>query len=107
MRSPHLSKALRCVMTCSVSFAPFSSTLCMVTADLLAVINEVRANKGALPLQSLASEQRLREDIGFDSLDLAELTARLDEKFGVDVFADGIVTTLGEVQDKVDRSRAS
>lgn len=78
---------------------------CMVSPELLAVVNEVRANKGASPLGALAPEQRLREDLGFDSLDLAELTARLDEQFGVDVFADGIVSTMGEVQAKIQRVR--
>lgn len=78
---------------------------CMLSSELLAVVNEVRANKGASPLGSLAPEQRLREDLGFDSLDLAELTARLDEQFGVDVFADGIVSTMGEVQAKIQRVR--
>ena len=44
---------------------------------------------------------RLREDIGFDSLDLAELTVRIEEAFEVDVFADGLVSTIGEIEAKL------
>jgi acyl carrier protein len=72
---------------------------------LLVVINQVRENKRQPSLPALASDLRLREDIGFESLDLAELTVRLEEAFGVDVFADGLVQTVGEIQDKIARGR--
>ena len=72
--------------------------------DLLAIINEVRANKKQVPLSNLAPAMRLNGDIGFESLDLAELTVRIEEKFGVDVFADGLVHTVGEIEAKILRS---
>ena len=89
----------------SKNFPVISPFCCMVSAELLTVINQVRANKGLPPLGSLGLEHRLREDVGFDSLDLAELTARIDEHFGVDVFAEGIVYQAGEVQQRIDRLR--
>jgi acyl carrier protein len=46
---------------------------------------------------------RLREDLGFDSLDLAELTARIDERFHVDVFAEGVVGTVGAIAERLHR----
>lgn len=70
---------------------------------LLEILNVVRANKGRAGLASLAPEMRLREDCQLDSLDLAELTVRLEEAFGVDVFADGVVRTVGEIQAKLPR----
>ena len=70
---------------------------------LLAVVNEVRVNKGQPPLEALVASLSWREDIGFESLDLAELTVRIEEKFGVDVFADGIVSTVGEVMRKIEK----
>jgi acyl carrier protein len=54
--------------------------------------------------ERIVDNERLREDLGLDSVDLAELTARLDYEFGVDVFADGPVHTVGEVLAKVERS---
>lgn len=75
-----------------------------MSPSLLAVINEVRANKGHPPLEVLVSSLTWRDDIGFDSLDLAELTVRIEEKFGVDVFGDGVVTTVGEVVQKIEKA---
>ena len=69
--------------------------------QLLHVLNLVRANKQRPPLEVLTPDLRLREDIGFDSLDLAELTVRIEEAFDVDVFADGIVRTVGEIEAKL------
>lgn len=71
--------------------------------QLRLVINEVRANKQLAELPAVNAGMRLREDLGFESLDLAELTVRIEEKFGVDVFADGLVHTVGEIQDKISR----
>jgi acyl carrier protein len=73
---------------------------------LLDIVNTVRENKGVAPLATLTPEMRLREDLGFDSLDLAELTARLDQRFKVDVFADGLVHTVGEIAERLRREKA-
>jgi acyl carrier protein len=73
--------------------------------SLISTINEVRANKRQAPVNGIAAQTRLREDLGFESLDLAELTVRIEEKFGVDVFADGLVHTVGEIEAKLVASR--
>jgi len=44
---------------------------------------------------------RLRQDLGLDSLELAELTVRLEAEFGVDIFRDGLVNTVAEVLDRL------
>lgn len=72
-------------------------------ASLLELLNVVRANKGRPPLPEIRPEHRLREDCQLDSLDLAELTVRIEEATGVDVFADGVVRTVGEIQSKLPR----
>jgi acyl carrier protein len=69
--------------------------------NLLETINQVRANKGRAPLSRLSPQLRLREDCELDSLDLAELTVRIEDASGVDVFAEGIVRTVGEIQVKL------
>lgn len=74
----------------------------MNTCDLLPIVNEIRANKQLPALAALTPATRLREDIDFESLDLAELTVRVEERFGVDVFADGLVSTVGEVAAKIE-----
>lgn len=64
-------------------------------------LNHVRSHKGLPPLENLEPGLRLREDLELDSLDLAELTVRLEQDTGVDVFADGLVRTVEEVQRKL------
>ena len=43
----------------------------------------------------------LRNDIGFDSLDLAELTVRIEAEYDIDIFEEGIVNTVGEILNKL------
>jgi acyl carrier protein len=71
--------------------------------NITQVINQIRANKGRPPLSQTPPSLRLREDCELDSLDLAELTVRIEDETGIDVFADGIVRTVGEVQAKIAR----
>ena len=77
----------------------------MQSQSLEALINEVRANKQQPPVTQITPASRLREDLDFASLDLAELTVRIEERFGVDVFADGLVQTVGEIQDKIAKAK--
>lgn len=69
--------------------------------QILAIINEIRANKGYPPLQKIALDMDLKNDLGMDSLDLAELTVRVESKTSVDIFASGIVNTVGEILEKL------
>lgn len=66
------------------------------------IINQVRVNKGEAPVLELAADTHLRRDLGFDSFDLAELTVRLEEAFGIDIFADGPVHTVAEVRRRLE-----
>lgn len=77
----------------------------MPNQDLLTVFNQVRENKRLPAIAELTADLRLREDLDFESLDLAELTVRIEEKFGVDVFADGLVHTVGEIQAIIARGK--
>lgn len=70
---------------------------------LLEIINTVRENKNLAKLETIEPNMDLRVDIGFDSLDLAELTVRIEKATGIDVFADSFVNTVGEIQDKLRR----
>jgi len=71
----------------------------MSDCNLLSVINQVRENANLKPIEGLSREQNLRTDLGFDSLALAELTVRIEDQAGIDVFANGIVLTIGEIED--------
>lgn len=68
---------------------------------VLEIINIVLSNRKKKALTSLNPELHIREDIGFDSLDLAELTVRVEAEYDVDIFEDGLVDTVGEIYAKI------
>ena len=65
------------------------------------IINTIHKNRGRQEIDAISEDSRFREDIGFDSLDLAELTVRIEAEFDIDIFEDGIVSTVGEVLKKI------
>ena len=75
----------------------------MMISTLQNIINNVRENNGMPPLESISENMDLRTDIGFDSLDLAELTVKIEKETGIDVFADSFVNTVGEILEKISK----
>lgn len=70
---------------------------------ILDVVNTVRDNKGLSKLEKIEHDDDLRRDLELDSLDLAELTVRIEKETGIDVFADGFVSTIGEILVKIEK----
>jgi len=70
---------------------------------ILNIINSIRAAKGESAIDALHAENKLREDLGLTSFDLAELTVRIEDEYGVDIFADGLVNTVGEIYAKLQK----
>jgi len=69
--------------------------------EILEIINYIRANKNLDSLKEILPTDKLRDQIDFTSFDLAELTVRIEDRFGIDIFEDGLVTTVGEIFDKL------
>lgn len=68
---------------------------------MIDIINGVLQKKGKKIDADVSPSTSLRRDLGFDSFDLAELTVLLEDEFSVDIFADGLVDTIQEVEDKL------
>lgn len=68
---------------------------------LLEIINTVLRNRSRDIVQSIDPATHLRNDLGMDSLDLAELTVRIEAQYDVDIFGDGIVFTVGDIMKKL------
>ena len=51
----------------------------------------------------LKAEDKLREDLGLTSFDLAELTVRIEDEYGIDIFETGLVNTVGEIYAKLQK----
>lgn len=68
---------------------------------VLAIINEIRENKGLNKLDNINETDSLRDQLDFSSFDLAELTVKIEDEFDIDIFEDGLVNTVGEIYSKL------
>lgn len=76
----------------------------MTTIDTLKkIINTVLSNRGKSQIKEIMKNSNLRNDLGMDSLDLAELTVRIEDEYGIDIFENGIVNTVGEIMQKINK----
>ena len=64
---------------------------------VLGIINEIRVAKEMAPVEMVSLDTRLREDLNLTSFDLAELTVKIEDEFDIDIFEDGLVSTVGEI----------
>jgi acyl carrier protein len=69
--------------------------------SIVQALNTVLAKKQRQQVASFDPSLRLREDLDLDSLDLAELTVQIEAVTGIDIFAEGVVRTLGEIEDRL------
>jgi acyl carrier protein len=69
--------------------------------SLLQIINEVLSGNGLDEISNINDDANLRDDIGFDSLMLAELTVEIESEYGVDIFSDGLITKVSEITEKI------
>ena len=70
-------------------------------AKLLDIINEIKEDGGQEPIATIDEASSLRRDIGFDSMDLAVMTAKLEDEFDVDVFEAGLIDSVKEILDRL------
>lgn len=70
---------------------------------LVDIVNSIRSNKQMEPLVDIYEDDRLREDYGFTSFDLAELTVKIEDEYDIDIFEDGLVNTVGEILAKLEK----
>lgn len=69
----------------------------------MGIINEIRAAKSLVPVESINADTKLREDLNLTSFDLAELTVKIEDEFDIDIFEDGLVSTIGEIYAKLSK----
>lgn len=64
---------------------------------ILEIINEIRSHNGLKAVETINPETDLRKDLDLSSFDLAELTVTIEDEFGVDIFENGLINTVGEI----------
>jgi acyl carrier protein len=62
------------------------------------IISDLLEGSGKTTSGVYLDETNLVNDLGFDSLDLAELTVLIEEEYGVDIFEHKIIRTVGEIR---------
>lgn len=72
---------------------------------VLEIVNLIRDSKGLSSLELLKETDTLREDLGFTSFDLAELTVRIEDLFNIDIFENGLISTIGDIYQKLDKDQ--
>jgi len=85
------------------SLAQRRRTMAYKQERLKEIINIILEKNDRQPLNTLQFDLSLRNDLGMDSLDLAELTVRIEDEFGVDIFEDGMIDTIQEILDKINK----
>jgi len=69
--------------------------------ELLNILNRVLDNSDKLKIEEISLSTNLRDDCGLDSLDLADLTVRIEAEYDVDIFEKGVVETVGDILKKI------
>lgn len=69
--------------------------------QLIEIINKVLENNGYQTISDINDDMNLKNDIGFDSFMLAELTVEIEEIYNIDIFKESIVFTVGDIKRKL------
>jgi acyl carrier protein len=69
--------------------------------ELFQIINKVLDSNGYNTIAEISDDMNLKNDIGFDSFMLAELTVEIEEVYNVDIFKDTLVFTIGDIKNKL------
>jgi len=72
-----------------------------VENKILEIINTILENRNSKILTELRPEMHLRNDIGLDSLGLAELTVRIELEYDIDIFEDGLIYNISDILKKL------
>ncbi len=82
-----------------------SSTSPVVTDGLVSVLRDDLE----LPCKSLSASTRLVDDLGMDSVSFAVGLVTIEEKFGVQLSEEDLITcrTVGDLQSVIDRGSAA
>lgn len=50
-----------------------------------------------LSVEEINESTVLTDDLGLDSFNLAQLTVEIESEFGVDIFENGVISTVGDI----------
>lgn len=59
--------------------------------------NILKENDIEPSVEEINDSTLLSDDLGLDSFNLAQLTVEIESEFGVDIFENGVITTVGDI----------
>lgn len=59
--------------------------------------NILTENDIEISVEEINDSTILTDDLGLDSFNLAQLTVEIESEFGVDIFENGIISTVGDI----------
>ena len=59
--------------------------------------NILKENDIELSVEEINDSTLLMDDLGLDSFNLAQLTVEIESELGVDVFENGVISTIGDI----------
>jgi len=68
---------------------------------LYEIINGVLEDNDLDTFETFEDSMNLKNDLGMDSLNLAELTVAIEDEFDVDIFKNDMVFTIGDIKKKL------
>ena len=65
---------------------------------LYEIVNEVLESNELDTQETFKDTDNLKNDLGMDSFNLAELTVMIEDEFGIDIFEGDLVFTIGYIK---------
>ena len=61
------------------------------------ILDLIEENNIDCDIKNIDENTSFTDDLGLDSLNLAQLTVLIESEFGVDIFENGIITKVGDI----------
>ncbi|MGD0461153.1 MAG: phosphopantetheine-binding protein [Tepidisphaeraceae bacterium] len=71
----------------------------MTDSEVIEAVNEVFVNSFEIPREQIKPEAQIFADLGLDSLDIVDLVAAIQKRFGIQVRDDERVRSIRSMQD--------
>ena len=68
---------------------------------LYEIVNEVLESNELDTQETFKDTDDLKNDLGMDSFNLAELTVMIEDEFDIDIFEGDLVFTIGDIKQKL------
>jgi acyl carrier protein len=71
----------------------------MTDSEVIEAVNDVFANSFEIPREQIKPEAQIFADLGLDSLDVVDLVAAIQKRFGIQVRDDERIRSIRSMQD--------